>query len=166
MIGAISALVVLLLAAGLQSALFAQMTLLQGATDLMLLTLLSWYFHEEAPSSWLWAFLGGLMVGWLSALPWWLYAAAYSAIALLTLYLRRRLWQTSLFTYLFLVVFTTPAVLLLEYGYLRFTGAPISLSQALRLVVFPSLLLNLLFALPVYALVDEWISLFFPQEAE
>ncbi len=166
MIGAISALVVLILAAGLQSALFSQITLLHGQTDLMLLTLLAWYLHEDAPSSWVWAFLGGLMLGWLSALPWWLYAVVYSAAALLTTYLRRRLWRTSLFTYLLLIVFITPAILLLEYGYLRITGTPIALTDSLRLVVFPSLLLNLIFALPVYALVDEWILLFFPQEEE
>jgi len=165
-IGAISALVVLILAAGLQSALFTQINLLHGATDLMLLTVLAWYLHEDAPPWWGWAFLGGTMLGWLSALPWWFYAVAYSAVALLATYLRRRLWRTSLFTYLLLIVFTTPAILLLEYGYLRITGTPISLFDSLRLVVFPSLLLNLLFALPVYALVDEWVLIFFPREAE
>ncbi len=162
---ALSGVVVLALAVALQSAIIRQITLLQGSADLVLLTLAAWYMHEEAPGSWVWAVIAGLMVGTLSALPWWLYVVGYGGLAAVALFLRRRLWQTSYFAYFFLILVGCALTLGLSWAYLRFVaGAGIPLAPTLNRVFFPSLLLDVLFALPVYSLMDEWAAWFFAEE--
>ncbi len=159
----LSGLVVLALATALQSAVFSRIHLLQGAADVVLLTLAAWYMHEDAPASWVWAVLAGLMVGTLSALPWWLFVAGYGVVGGFAMLLRRKLWQPSFFAFFTVVLLGTLATQGLSWGYLRFVvRSPLPLGEALNRVVFPSLLLNLLFALPVYSLMDEWAAWFFP----
>ncbi|NPA92706.1 MAG: hypothetical protein GXO56_03395 [Chloroflexi bacterium] len=164
MMASLSGLVVLALATALQSAVFSQIRLLQGAADIVLLTLAAWYMHEETPASWVWAGLAGLMVGTLSALPWWLFVMAYGVVAGFAMMLRRRLWRTSIFSYLTVVLLGSLWVQGVTFAYLRLRGTPLDVRSALNLVMFPSLLLNLLFALPVYSLMDEWTAWFFPEE--
>ncbi len=164
MMASLSGLLVLALATALQSAVFSQIRLLQGTADLVLLTLAAWYMHEETPASWVWAVLAGLMVGTVSALPWWLFVAAYGLVAGFAMMLRRRLWRTSIFAYLTVVLLGSLWVQGLTFAYLRLQGTPIDARAALNLVIFPSLLLDLLFALPVYSLMDEWTAWFFPEE--
>ncbi|HFC09142.1 MAG TPA: hypothetical protein ENJ54_04690 [Chloroflexi bacterium] len=165
MMASLSGLVVLALATALQSAVFSQIHLLQGAADVVLLTLAAWYMHEDAPASWVWVVLAGLMVGTLSALPWWLFVMGYGMVAGFAMLLRRKLWRASFFAFFTVVLVGTLVTQGLAWGYLRFVlRSPLPLGEALNRVVFPSLLLNLLFALPVYSLMDEWAAWFFPSK--
>ncbi len=165
MMASLSGLVVLAIVAALQSAIIAQIHLLQGAADLVLLTLAAWYLHENAPASWVWAVLAALMVGALSALPWWLYLLGYGAVAALAMLLRRRLWRGTFFAYFAVVLFGSLLTPLLTFAYLRFVrGVPLGFGEAFNLVILPSLLLNLIFALPIHSLVDEWANLTAPAE--
>jgi cell shape-determining protein MreD len=165
MMASLSGLIVLALATALQSAIFSQIHLLQGVADIVLLTLAAWYMHEDAPASWVWAVLAGLMVGTLSALPWWLFMAGYSIVAGFAILLQRKLWRASFFAFFTVVLVGTLVTQGLSWGYLRFVvRAHLPLWESLNRVVFPSLLLNLLFALPVYSLMDEWAAWFFPGE--
>jgi len=165
---ALSGVIILALAAALQSAVVSQIHLLQGAADVVLLIVAAWYMHEDAPASWVWAVLAGLMVGVLSALPWWLFVAGYGAVAVLTHFLRRRLWRVSFFSFFTVIVFSTLWTQGLTFAYLRWVRVTsIPFQPAFKQVVLPSLLLNLLLALPIYSLMDEWAAWFFPpQEAE
>jgi len=167
MMASLSGLVVLAIAAALQSAIIAQIHLLQGAADLVLLTLAAWYMHENTPASWVWVVLAALMVGTLSALPWWLYLLGYGAVAALAGLLRRRLWRGSFVAYFVVVLIGSLLTQLLSFGYLRFVHTvPIAFGNAFNLVMLPSLLLNLLFALPIHSVVDEWANLTLPPEEE
>ena len=53
-----------------QSAVVSHMTLLAGYADLMLVVLAAWALKAEASFAWLWAILGGIMVSFVSAVPW------------------------------------------------------------------------------------------------
>ena len=53
-----------------QSAVISHITLLAGYADLMLVILAAWALKAEASSAWLWAVLGGIMVYFVSGLPW------------------------------------------------------------------------------------------------
>ncbi len=165
---ALSGVAILALAAAFQSAVVSQIHLLHGVADVVLLVVAAWYIHQDAPTSWVWAVLAGLMVGTLSALPWWLFVVGYSAVAALTHFLRQRLWRVSFFSFFTVIVFGTLWTQGLAFAYLRWVQvAPISFRLAFSEVILPSLLLNLLLALPVYSLMDEWAAWFFPtQEAE
>ncbi len=167
MMASLSGLVVLALAAALQSAVAAQVHLLQGTADLVLLTLAAWYLHEDTPASWAWVVLAALMVGTLSALPWWLYLAGYGLVAGFAMLLRRRLWRASFFAYFTVVLFGSLSTQTLAYAYLRLLrNTPIALTEALNLVILPSLLLNVLLALPVHSALNEWVAWVAPAEEE
>jgi cell shape-determining protein MreD len=49
---------------------------------------------------------------------------------------------------------------------LQVSGAPISWGASLNSVILPSILLNLLFALPMYALVNDVVGRLYPLEVE
>ncbi len=144
-----------------QMAIVSQLRLLQGHADLMLLGLLYWHLHEDLPGGRLWAVLAGALVGWASALPWPVALVAYSAFGLLTQALRNQLWSRSFLTAFVLIGLGTLLTQGMAWVGLRFIGRTITWPEALNLVILPSLLLNLLFALPVHALIDEiaaWVT--------
>jgi hypothetical protein len=49
---------------------------------------------------------------------------------------------------------------------LRLVGDPLPLLQSFNLVVLPSALLNLLFAIPAYALLGDLANWLYPEELE
>jgi hypothetical protein len=63
----------------------------------------------------------------------------------------------------FFGTFITHAVSL---GALRSVGTPISLIEALNIVTLPSALLNLLLAIPVYALFGDLANWVYPEKIE
>lgn len=63
---------VLGLALMLQIAIANRIHLLSGTVDLLLIILAAWSLQERVKVAWHWAFLGGLMVGVVSGLPWYI----------------------------------------------------------------------------------------------
>ena len=53
-----------------QSTVISQMTLLAGYADLMLVVLAAWALKVDATAAWLWAILGGVLVSFVSGMPW------------------------------------------------------------------------------------------------
>ena len=88
----------------LQSAVISQMTLLAGYADLMLVILAAWALKADASSTWLWAILGGVMVAFVSGMPWPLIMIGYLFVVLLAQILRQRVWQAPLLA-MFSVIF-------------------------------------------------------------
>jgi len=167
MIASLSGLVVLAIATALQSAIASQIHLLHGTADLVLLTLAAWYLHEDTPGSWVWVVLAALMVGTLSALPWWLYLAGYALVAGLAMLMRRRLWRTSFFAYFTVVLLGSLGTQALALAYLLLVrNTPIALAEAFNQVILPSLLLNLLLSLPIHSIIDEWTAWIAPAEED
>jgi len=167
MMASLSGLVVLAVAAALQSAIVAQIHLLHGTADLVLLTLAAWYLHEDTPGSWVWVVLAALMVGTLSALPWWLYLAGYAFVAGFAKFLRRRLWRATFLAYFTVVLLGSLATHGLAFAYLRLVrNTPLDLTEAFNLVILPSLLLNILLALPIHSAIDEWTAWVTPAQEE
>jgi cell shape-determining protein MreD len=76
--------------------------------------------------------------------------------------LQRRVWQAPMLA-MFSVTFAgTLFTQLLAYGYLTFSGASIPLSDSVGVVTLPSLLLNMLFAIPVHALMRDLARWVYP----
>jgi cell shape-determining protein MreD len=150
----------------LQSALASRVQLLQGSADLLLLALVAWAVQERVKTSWHWAVIAGLMMGVASALPPGAALVGYLAATALALAFRRLIWQVPLLamvTGTFLGTVLTHAV---DIAALRFTGSTIPWLQALNLVTLPSALLNLLLAIPMYALLGDLAKWVYPQEIE
>ena len=70
----------LALAVILQSSVISQVKLLSGYADLILLVLAAWALQERVKSAWHWAAFGCIAVGFISSLPWYVYAIGYFSI--------------------------------------------------------------------------------------
>jgi rod shape-determining protein MreD len=144
-----------------QSAVISQMTLLAGYADLMLVILAAWALKAEASSAWLWAILGGVMVSFVSGMPWPLTMIGYLFVVLLAQLLRQRVWQAPLLAMFSVTFIGTLAMDVFTLLVLNLLGTPLPIGDSLGLIVLPSILLNLLFAVPVYAVMRDlaqWIS--------
>jgi hypothetical protein len=51
-------------------------------------------------------------------------------------------------------------------GALIFKGVPLPINDSINLVILPSTLLNLLLALPIYAIVSDLAQWVYPEEVE
>jgi len=150
----------------LQSAVFSKITLLQASADLVLVTTISWMIQERVRVVWQWAIVAGVLVGFVSEISMWVTVLGYLAIAAITSALKRRVWRAPVLA-LFTAVFAGTLVLqVLTYLLLRVLGTALDLLQVFNLIVLPSLLLNLLIALPVQGVVREVAIWFYPEEIE
>jgi rod shape-determining protein MreD len=150
----------------LQSSLISRLPLLQGTPDLIMLALIAWSLQKRVQTAWQWSIIGGLVVSLFSAVPFGVYLVGYGLTTGLTLVLRRRVWQVpvlAMFLVSFLGTLITQGITLLV---LRLTGSSIQLLDALNLITLPSILMNLLFAVPIYAGISELAGWLYPEEIE
>ena len=154
----------LLLAIILQMTVVTRVNMLHGAADLVLLVLLAWIIHEQTDTHWRWGILAGILVGLATALPFWIPLIEYIAIVGFVSMIQARLWQAPLLI-LFTAAFTgTFLINGLDFLYLWITGTPLVFEEVFNLVLLPSLILNVVFALPVFGLMGEIAKQVFPVE--
>ncbi|MBM3152865.1 MAG: hypothetical protein FJZ96_11820 [Chloroflexi bacterium] len=162
--GILLAIPVVGLAVILQSAIVSRIHVLSGAADLLLVILAAWSLQERNRSAWYWAILGGLLVGFVSGLPGLVPLAGYLAVTGIGRLLQRRVWQAPLLAML-IATFTGSLLMnLLSMLALQFYGTPLTWSESFNLIILPSILMNLLIAVPVYLLMRDLASLVFPGE--
>jgi rod shape-determining protein MreD len=149
-----------------QSAILSRVHLLHGTADLVLLALAAWALQERVETAWYWTVIGGLIVGLVSALPFGGMLAGYLAITALALFLRRRVWKVPVLAMFVITLVGTLLTHAITIGILRFQGTALPLVDSLNLVTLPSLLLNILFAVPVYVLISDLANWLYPKEIE
>ncbi len=154
----------LLGAALLQLTLVMRITLLQGSADLVLLVLISWMLQPGNLSDWKWGLPAGLMLGYASALPDWVLLAGYVGAAGICQLLKQRIWQGQLLALLSATVLGALCIHLVTLSYLFLSAHPIDALEALNVITVPSMLLNLIFILPVHAIMSELNKLVNPAE--
>ena len=144
-----------------QSAVISQMTLLAGFADLMLVVLAAWALKADAPSAWIWALLGGIMVSFVSGMPWPIAMTGYLFVVLLAQLFKQRVWQAPMLAMFSVIFLGTLSMDILTLIVLNLLGTPLPMGDSLGLIVLPRVLLNLLFSIPVYAVVRDmaqWVS--------
>jgi rod shape-determining protein MreD len=144
-----------------QSAVVSQMTLLAGYADLMLVVLAAWTLKADTLSAWIWALLGGIMVSFVSGMPWPIPMVGYMLVVLLAQMFKQRVWQAPLLAMFSVIFLGTLSMDVLALLVLNLLGTPLPLGDSLGLIVLPQVLLNLLFSIPVYAIVRDlaqWVS--------
>ncbi len=150
----------------LQTIVISTLPLLDGYADLVLLVLIAWSLQERVRSAWVWTIIAGLMVGFTSALPLMVPVISYLGVTGLSRLFLRRVWQSPILA-MFLVTFLgSLASQGLTMIVLIFNGTSLPLGDSLNLVVLPSTLLNLLLALPVYAVIADLAQWVYPDEVE
>jgi rod shape-determining protein MreD len=153
---------VILLSVILQSAVISRVSLLSGIADLPLVMLAAWSLQEEVDSAWHWAAATGLLVGFVSGIPLAVPLVGYLAIVLLARIFQRRVWQAPLLAMFSITFLGTIIVSGLSLGILRVAGVPLPMSDVLGLLTLPSLLLNMLLAIPVYAVMRDLARWVYP----
>ena len=153
---------VLGLAIILQTSVIERINLLNGAADLMMLIVAAWCLQERARGAWLWGMLGGLLVGFVSGIPLFVYLAGYLIIVAVARLLAHRVWQAPLLAMFTVTFLGTLLMHLLSFTYLRLFGSLLSLSDTMGLVTLPSVLLNLLVAIPLFGMMRDLARWVFP----
>ena len=144
-----------------QTTVISRMSLLSGYADLMLVVLAALALKADASIAWLWAILGGVMISFVSNMPWPVPIIGYLFVVLLAQLLRRRIWQAPLLAVFSVVFIGALSMNVLALILLNLLGTPLPLGDSLGLIVLPSILLNLLFAVPVYLIMRDianWVS--------
>jgi cell shape-determining protein MreD len=139
----------------LQMGVASRLPLLSGTADLILLFLAAWSLQEHVKHFWIITIIAGIFVSLISAMPLYSPLIAYMSVIGIAYILKQRVWQTPVLA-MFLVVFS--GTLLQQFLYilsLQVSGITISWSTSFTFVTLPSLLINMLLVIPVYAVVQD-----------
>ena len=145
-----------------QSAIVGQFTLLSGYADIVLVILAAWALQKSVTTSFQWAFLASIMISFVSHLPWIIYFFGYFGVVLLALLLQQRIWQVPLLAMISVTFFGTVFMHILSYVYIRFNGTPLSFADSMGLITLPSVLINMLIAIPLFSMMRDLARWVFP----
>ncbi len=153
---------VILLTVILQSAVISRVYLLSGIADLPLVMLAAWALQDGVDSAWHWAIATGLLVGFISGISWVVPVVGYFVVVVLAYLFQRRVWQAPLLAMFSITFVGTILVSFLAVAVLSFSGVDLPLSDVLGLVMLPGVLLNMLLAIPVYAVMRDLARWVYP----
>ena len=152
------------LAVILQSSAVSQVRLLSGYADLPLVLLAAWALQEQVESSWHWGVLTCLFSGFISSMPVPVVIAGYLGVVFVARILQRRVWQAPLLAMFSVVFLGTLFSHVVSFVVLSFLGTPFVFGDVMGLITLPSLLLNMLLAIPVYAFMRDLSHWVYPAQ--
>ena len=152
-------------AAGLiQTSLFGNIRLLGGTSDLIMLCMIAWAINDRTKYSWILVIIGGLIMSYLSAMPMngylWMYLFIFGIIQ----FIKMRVWQMPLILMLFVTIIGTMVISGGTLGLLFLQNASVNYMDALRQIIVPSLVMNILLAIPVYAFLNDVVNTIYLNE--
>jgi len=148
----------------LQSAVFSRIVLISGTVDLVLLFLIAWSLQERVKNTWVWAVIAGSLISIVSAMPFYAPLIAYVGVVAISKLIQSRVWRIPI---LAMFVVTMIGTLFQQFVYvltLQIDGAPVSWQASFDLIILPSILMNLIFSLPMYAIVNDLVGRIYPLE--
>ena len=150
----------------LQMAIFSDLRLLQGAVDLVLVAVIAWALQKRVESAWRWGIIGGLLVTIASALPLGVALLGYTLAVGIAILLRQRVWQIPILAMFVSTILGTLVIQVISMIALRLAGSPLPMIESLELITLPSILLNLLVAIPIFAIFGDLANWLYPEEIE
>ena len=147
----------------LQYGIVSRTTMMSGAADLILLFVAAWSLHEHNKRMWILILIFAGFVGFASATPFFVPILVYLGIYLLSKLLNTWVWQTPLLAMFLLTFIGTLFQHVIYLMILWVTQTPFEWAQAFSVVTLPSVLLNMLLAIPVHALVQEMARSVYPK---
>jgi rod shape-determining protein MreD len=150
----------------LQSTVFSQMTLISGTVDLVLLFIAAWALQPQVRNSWVWAVLGGLLISLISAMPFYAPLIAYVSIVAVSKLLQRKVWRIPILAMLIVTILGSFLQHFIYIIALQINGTPISLIESVDKVILPSVLLNIIIAIPIFAIASELAGRIYPLEMD
>jgi len=149
-----------------QTAVLNQIPLLQGSADLVLLSLAAWSLQKRVKTAWAWGLIGGLMVGFVSAAPQGVYLIGYMLTVTVGWLLRQQISSVPILAMLIAAFSGTLILNGITLLALRLMDTPLTIGASINLIVLPSLLLNLILALPFYVIFKDLATLLYPETME
>ena len=155
-----------LLTTVLQMSIFSQWKILSGSADIVLLFVVARCLHDRNKQLWLLVIVMAGIAGSISALPAYIPIVVYLFVFRVSKLFQARLMQSPLLSILVLTFAATLLQLILSMGYLFVIQVDLNFSDALVEVALPSVLLNMLLAIPIHAIVREIGVYAFPKGVE
>jgi cell shape-determining protein MreD len=149
-----------------QLAILGNLHILHGSADLVMLAITAWALYGRSKFSWVWAVFGGLLVSYISATPFFAPLAGYLLITGLVQIIKWRVWQTPLLVMFVATIIGTVILHALYVLSMQITGSTLTWNQSFNQVTLPSILLNLVFSLPIYVLIKDLANWIYPTEVE
>jgi rod shape-determining protein MreD len=138
------------LAAAVQSTFVPQIRLLGGEPDLVFLIVVSWSVNASLEDSVLWAFVGGIMQNLLSAAPLGTASMGLVLVVFTLDTIRRQVYRVGLPLLILIVILGSFVYQLVVMFILSLTEFEIRFLDSLRYVVAPTIAYNLVFIWPIY----------------
>jgi len=152
----------IVLAVILQSSIVSRVTLLSGIADLPMVMLAAWAMQDDVDTAWHWAVATGILVGFVSGLSWLVPVLGYLVVVALAQVLQRRVWQAPLLAMFSVTFLGTISLSVFSLVALRFSGIPLGVADVFGLLTLPSILLNMLLAIPVFAVMRDLARWVYP----
>jgi hypothetical protein len=149
-----------------QSAVFSQVRLLNGTTDLILLIVVAYAVQDRVTTAWHWGIIAGVLASFATAVPGYAIIPTYVVVTGIAIYMRRIFWQRPLLAMITATVLATLISQIIAVAVLVINGTSIPVFEAFYLITLPSVLLNLLLAIPIYALMGDLANWLYPEPIE
>src|SRR5258706_142107 len=146
----------------LQSAIVSRVTLLSGIADLPMVMLAAWAMQDDVDTAWHWAIATGILVGFVSGLSWLVAGLGYLVVVALAQILQKRVWQAPLLSMFSVTFFGTISLSVFSFVAFRFFCIPLGVADVFGLLTLPSILLNMLLAIPVFAVMRDLARWVYP----
>lgn len=152
------------LMAVVQSAVVSRLPLIRGTADLMLVLLVAIALQKSVTTAWQWSVVGGLMIDFLSGLPFGVFTFSYLLATGAALLIKERVWRYSFLMQLLVVFVGTLIAHGLAFIIQFLQGGSLNLGEVLQLITLPSIILNSMLSVPVYILVQDVLEQVSPQD--
>jgi cell shape-determining protein MreD len=149
----------------LQISIASRIMLLSGNVDLLLLVVAAWGLQERVRAAWMWGLVASLLAGLVSGVPWYIYLIGYLSVVGLARLLVHRIWQAPLLAMFAVTFIGTLELLMLTFVQRTIFEVPLVFSDVFSQIVLPTVLLNLLLAIPVHALIRDLAERLYPEKA-
>ncbi len=146
-------LILVLLAAVMQSTFNPQIRVLGGEPDLVFLLVLLWIIRAPLEEGIALAFVGGIALDLLSALPLGVTTACFLIVIFGVDYMRRQLFGVGILTVVLFAALGTVLIKVVAWVALVFVGLATPVVSTISYVIFPSMIYNVALLAPAYFVV-------------
>jgi len=149
-----------------QSTIVSTMPLLKGTADLILLFIVAWALQDRVDTAWQWCLIGGIFASLYSALPFGSFIVAYIICVGIARLLKRRIWKAPFLAMLAAIFISTLVIQLISLIARLIMGVSLPLTNILNLILLPSVLLNLILAIPVFSIMHDMADWLYPEKLD
>lgn len=147
-----------------QSAVLSRIPLIMGTADILLLAVIAWSLQDQVKTAWHWSVIGGLLATASSSLPYGILILSYLIITGIAKYIRTRLWKVPILAMLLMTFIGTFIVQGITFVARVTSGVTVPIDEAINLFIIPTLILNVLLALPFYLVINDLAGWLYREE--